>query len=465
MSAVDSSFPTMGGTGRVVLSAPDRAPAELEALAATIRALCAKVDTRLSRFDPASELSRFNRGGAPDAPASVLLVRLVLAARWAGEVSGGLVDATRLGELRRSDAPSADLPLALASAPPRRPAAPHPARAYARLRVADDGRVLRPAGDRPGLRRPREGAHGGPRRRAGARGRDVRDLRVRRPGRRRRAAGRPRRAGVAGRHRRARPRAGRRRGDVGHRRAPLAAARTAPTRTTCSTPPRASRPGRGSSPSPPWPRAPWRRRCSPSTRCSPARGPGAAGCCAPRRRAPARGRALRGRRPRAGRPAAGARVNAIDYPWWLASRAAGTTAYILLTLAVCGGLLMALRRVPRAPARARPGGPRARRAARARVRRRARPRPARRLVAEGLVADLLIPFHMRLSAVLDRPGDPRRLQRRRPVADLLRAPPPRRPALARRAPVRPSGVGAGRGPRPRRGHRRAQPLDARARSP
>ena len=40
-------------------------------------------------------------------------------------------------------------------------------------------------------------------------------------------------------------------------------------------------------------------------------------------------------------------MNAIDYPWWLASRAAGTTAYVLLTLAVCCGLLMALRRVPR----------------------------------------------------------------------------------------------------------------------
>jgi sulfoxide reductase heme-binding subunit YedZ len=40
-------------------------------------------------------------------------------------------------------------------------------------------------------------------------------------------------------------------------------------------------------------------------------------------------------------------VNALDYPWWLASRAAGITAYVLLSLAVSAGLVMALRMPPR----------------------------------------------------------------------------------------------------------------------
>jgi sulfoxide reductase heme-binding subunit YedZ len=40
-------------------------------------------------------------------------------------------------------------------------------------------------------------------------------------------------------------------------------------------------------------------------------------------------------------------VTALDYPFWLASRAAGITAYVLLSLTVCGGLVMALRMPPR----------------------------------------------------------------------------------------------------------------------
>lgn len=40
----------------------------------------------------------------------------------------------------------------------------------------------------------------------------------------------------------------------------------------------------------------------------------------------------------------------LDYGWWLASRAAGITAYVLFSVAVIGGLLMA-GRVARVPAR------------------------------------------------------------------------------------------------------------------
>lgn len=42
-------------------------------------------------------------------------------------------------------------------------------------------------------------------------------------------------------------------------------------------------------------------------------------------------------------------MNALAYPFWLASRAAGITAYLLLSLSVTIGLLLALRRLRLAP--------------------------------------------------------------------------------------------------------------------
>ena len=124
---IDHRFPTMGGQARVVLDG--LAASKLAALADDVHALCDEVDATLSRFRPDSALSRFNRG---EPVASQWLRRLAGAACWAGMTSGGLVDATRLGELRAADAPRADLAEALAAAPARSPARPHHARAYAR---------------------------------------------------------------------------------------------------------------------------------------------------------------------------------------------------------------------------------------------------------------------------------------------------------------------------------------------
>ncbi len=39
-------------------------------------------------------------------------------------------------------------------------------------------------------------------------------------------------------------------------------------------------------------------------------------------------------------------MNPVDYGWWLASRAAGITAYVLLSLSVLGGLALAMKLVP-----------------------------------------------------------------------------------------------------------------------
>ena len=48
----------------------------------------------LTRFDPDSELCRLNADPRPRVPASTLVRRLAAAIPYAGELSGGLVDAT-----------------------------------------------------------------------------------------------------------------------------------------------------------------------------------------------------------------------------------------------------------------------------------------------------------------------------------------------------------------------------------
>ena len=86
---------------------------------------------RLTRFDPASELSLLNRDQRPAVPCSLLLRRAIGAALWAAERSGGLVDPTLLAGLERAGydrtyraLPLVPLATALALAPPRRPASP-----------------------------------------------------------------------------------------------------------------------------------------------------------------------------------------------------------------------------------------------------------------------------------------------------------------------------------------------------
>ncbi|HEX8745386.1 MAG TPA: FAD:protein FMN transferase [Thermoleophilaceae bacterium] len=57
---------------------------------------------RLTRFEPSSELSRLNADPRRAVPASALLLELASLVRWAGEVSGGLVDATQVRALERA---------------------------------------------------------------------------------------------------------------------------------------------------------------------------------------------------------------------------------------------------------------------------------------------------------------------------------------------------------------------------
>jgi FAD:protein FMN transferase len=105
---------------------------------------------RFSRFLPDSELSRLNADPRETVPVSPLMAYLAASARRAAALSGGLVDPTLLGELRETGyedrlPPRLPLELALALAPPRRPASPSPRARWRALRGDPvRGVVIRP---------------------------------------------------------------------------------------------------------------------------------------------------------------------------------------------------------------------------------------------------------------------------------------------------------------------------------
>src|SRR4051812_2324110 len=145
----------MGSTARVTLESDERSEAELDRHAAAIRTILEDVEATLTRFRPESELCRLNADPRRAVPASPLLRHFALAVRSAGARSGGLVDATLVAPLERqgyiasrAGVAPAGLDEALAAAPPRRPARPAPARAYAGVGVDEDGRIVRPPGVR-----------------------------------------------------------------------------------------------------------------------------------------------------------------------------------------------------------------------------------------------------------------------------------------------------------------------------
>ena len=105
---------------------------------------------RMTRFDPDSELSRFNRDPRETVPASPLLRAAVRAGVWAAERSQGLVDPTLVDALAtvgygqsRVGVKPVDLLEALADAPARRPAAAHARRRWREIEVDDEAEVIR----------------------------------------------------------------------------------------------------------------------------------------------------------------------------------------------------------------------------------------------------------------------------------------------------------------------------------
>jgi thiamine biosynthesis lipoprotein len=109
---------------------------------------------RFTRFSSDSELSQLNADPRGTVPVTPMMARFVQAALDAARETGGLVDATMIGALeeagyRRDLAGSLPLPIALALAPARQPAAPAQRSRWADVHVdALANTVSRP----PGLR-------------------------------------------------------------------------------------------------------------------------------------------------------------------------------------------------------------------------------------------------------------------------------------------------------------------------
>ena len=121
-------FECFGGTCSVLVSGDRGSRSAREAVTAARRSMLAWHE-RFTRFEPDSELSLLNEDPCTEVPASELLVRLAAAVRTAGELSGGLVDATLAEEIEIAGyaedlgeplSPALALPLA----PPRRAARP-----------------------------------------------------------------------------------------------------------------------------------------------------------------------------------------------------------------------------------------------------------------------------------------------------------------------------------------------------
>jgi thiamine biosynthesis lipoprotein len=138
---LDDTFPTMGTFARVVRDADG---------GLDVPSVFAEIDRRLSRFDPGSDLSRLNADPRACVPAGALLRAAVEAALRAASLTGGLVDPTLLGALRsagyresRTHIEPSSLQRRLGSAPPRRPARPHPAERWRAVEVDDSAGVIR----------------------------------------------------------------------------------------------------------------------------------------------------------------------------------------------------------------------------------------------------------------------------------------------------------------------------------
>jgi len=144
MTLHELAFPSMGTRVRLLASDPSPLP--------TARAEVERLAARLTRFDAGSELGALNADPRPVVPASADLRAAVRAALRGAELTGGLADPTLLAPLERAGygssllgVPRTPLRDALASAPARRAARPHPAGAWRAVEVDDAaGTIARP---------------------------------------------------------------------------------------------------------------------------------------------------------------------------------------------------------------------------------------------------------------------------------------------------------------------------------
>lgn len=147
----DTTFSAMGGDVRLLIGAPvELGGPRPEDSSQVVRRYVEEFARRLSRFEPESELCALNADPRQEVPARPLLRVAVRSAVWAATRTGGLVDPTLLHQLERAGylrslagAQPAPLVEALAQAPPRRPARPHPDAVWRRVEVDDAAGVVR----------------------------------------------------------------------------------------------------------------------------------------------------------------------------------------------------------------------------------------------------------------------------------------------------------------------------------
>lgn len=149
-------FPCMGTVIRIQVTdaggSASRARARLERAEGLLREL----DRRLTRFDPTSDLARFNADTDESVTVSKVLLLAVRCAFTAARRSGGLIDPTIIDALERAgyagsrrEAAPGSLREAVRLAPPRRPARPNRQSAWPSLLVDHRHcRVSRPPGVR-----------------------------------------------------------------------------------------------------------------------------------------------------------------------------------------------------------------------------------------------------------------------------------------------------------------------------
>lgn len=146
------TFACFGGRVSVIVRGSGSA-GSAQAAARGVRARLLEWHDAFTRFDSDSELSRLNAAPQAQVPASALMVRFAEAVRWAGERSGGLVDATLAAEIvsagyaAHREEPELSLREALGLAPSRLPAGPSPAANWRAVRGdSAAGVVIRPVG-------------------------------------------------------------------------------------------------------------------------------------------------------------------------------------------------------------------------------------------------------------------------------------------------------------------------------
>jgi thiamine biosynthesis lipoprotein len=150
MSEFDVTFKAMGSDVRLLIGEPAPGVPEPEVAAERAQHFIAAFDAALSRFREESELCALNADERSAVPASELLRTAVAVGIWAAERSGGLVDPTLVREIvsvgyaeSRAGVTGASLADALAAAPLRRPARPHPSQGWRKFEVDEEAGVIR----------------------------------------------------------------------------------------------------------------------------------------------------------------------------------------------------------------------------------------------------------------------------------------------------------------------------------